>query len=370
MAYRTVLIEENRMMLERLSSVIRNTPGFELSARYQSAGDALGQMQAFNPNLVLLDIDRPQNITLLSDFKKSYPASAIICLSRRWDSDAQARLMRSGAVGYMIKPFTADELTEAVKTFTEMPEHRNSTVITFFSPKGKSGKTTLISNLAAAMADITKDKVAIIDGDLQFGDMSVFFNLTPQTTIVEAARDITFLSPVTLKSYFTDVGDELSILCGPTKPDLSELVTPQSMESLIGMAKTLYRYVLVDLPSGFTDFSATACEASDKTVVMASINGGYEVDHMRRALEIFKAWDDYKTRVWPVFTRVSPCDDNEKEIIAKALGDPIFHILPNDYLLVSSSADNGRLAIHEKPDGAFSESVMEMGEKIVENTSK
>ena len=51
MSYRTVLIENNRMMLERLSSVIRNSPGFELSARYQTAGDALGQMQAFSPNL-------------------------------------------------------------------------------------------------------------------------------------------------------------------------------------------------------------------------------------------------------------------------------------------------------------------------------
>lgn len=64
MSYRTVLIENNRMMLERLSSVIRNSPGFELSARYQTAGDALGQMQAFSPNLILLDIDCEPNVSL------------------------------------------------------------------------------------------------------------------------------------------------------------------------------------------------------------------------------------------------------------------------------------------------------------------
>ena len=43
MDYQVILIENNRMMLERLSSVIRGTRGFELVARYQQAGDALGQ---------------------------------------------------------------------------------------------------------------------------------------------------------------------------------------------------------------------------------------------------------------------------------------------------------------------------------------
>lgn len=73
MGYRTVLIEENQVMQERLSSVIRNTPGFELSARYRNAGDALGQMQAFKPELILLDIDLDRNSTLLPDLKKPIP---------------------------------------------------------------------------------------------------------------------------------------------------------------------------------------------------------------------------------------------------------------------------------------------------------
>ena len=43
MQHRVILVESNRLMLERLSSVIRNTKDFELVARYQQAGDALGQ---------------------------------------------------------------------------------------------------------------------------------------------------------------------------------------------------------------------------------------------------------------------------------------------------------------------------------------
>ena len=43
MEYRILLIESSRIMLERLSSVIRGTKGMVLAARYRSPEEALGQ---------------------------------------------------------------------------------------------------------------------------------------------------------------------------------------------------------------------------------------------------------------------------------------------------------------------------------------
>ena len=97
---------------------------------------------------------------------------------------------------------------------------------------------------------------------------------------------------------------------------------------------------------------------------MAMVNGGYEVEHMKRALEIFRSWDDYKERVCPVFTRVSPCTEEEKAVFSKALGFPVAYILPNEYLAVSSAADNGRLLIDQDPNNPFSLAVESMAEEI------
>ena len=108
-------------------------------------------------------------------------------------------------------PFhSGDELLAAVKNLGRSGQGIASDVMAFFSPKGKSGKTTLIANLALTLAQKTGDPVAVIDADWQFGDMAVFFNLTPQSTIVEAVRDIRFLSPFTLNSYFGG----FTTLCG------------------------------------------------------------------------------------------------------------------------------------------------------------
>lgn len=352
-------------MLERLSSVIRNTKDFELVSRYQRAGDALGQGLMFKPNLILLDIDEDGNLSLLEDFTQTYTDADVICLSAKWAPSDSETIARAGAKGFIIKPFTSEELQEALRTFNKAGLSYGSNVIAFFSPKGKSGKTTLIANLGMALAQKTGQQVGVIDADLQFGDMSVFFNLAPKTTLMEAVRDINFLSPVTLNSYFLPIAENLRVLCGARRPEYAEMIDIKAFTEVVDMARSMYRYVLIDLPSGFVPISIATAEVSDITYLAAMISGTFEIRHMQRALEIFKAWPDYEDRVRTVFTRVEPCDANEKEKLAQSLGYPKVSVIPNEYMLVSSAANNGQMAILEQPDSKFARFVNQLADEII-----
>ena len=365
MEYRVILVESNRLMLERLSSVIRNTKDFELVSRYQRAGDALGQGLMFKPNLILLDIDESDNLALLEDFTKTYAEADVICLSAKWAPSDSESIARAGAKGFLIKPFTSEELQEALSTFNKTGLSYGSNVLAFFSPKGKSGKTTLIANLGMALAQKTGQQVGIIDADLQFGDMSVFFNLAPKTTLMEAVRDINFLSPVTLNSYFLPIADNLRVLCGTRRPEYAEMVDIKAFTEVVDMARSMYRYVLIDIPSGFTPISIATAEASDITYLVTMINGIFEIQHMQRALDIFKAWPDYEDRVRTIFTRVEPCDANERAKLVQSLGYPKVSVIPNEYMLVSSSANNGQMAILEQPDSKFAYFVNQLADEII-----
>ena len=220
MEYQVILIENDRPTMERLSGVISGTRGFKLAARYQRAGDALGQSAMFKPNVVLLDLDVKGNLALIPEFVSSFPDAALICVSSHWNAADAEQMVQAGAKGFLVKPFSGEELTQAVQTFGKNGMTRGSEVLAFFSPKGKSGKTTLIANLAMSLAARSGEPVGIIDADLQFGDMAVFFNLEPKSTIVEATRDIKFLSPVTLNSYFVPVpeAENIRVLCGTKMP--------------------------------------------------------------------------------------------------------------------------------------------------------
>jgi pilus assembly protein CpaE len=365
--YQVILVENNRLMLERLSSVIRGTSGFSLAARYQQAGDALGQSAMFKPNIILLDIDEKGNLGLVPEFASAFPGAAILCISSHWDAKESDQIAQAGAKGYLVKPFSSEELTEAVQTFSKSGMAQGSEVLAFFSPKGKSGKTTLIANLAMSLAARSGEPVGIIDADLQFGDMAVFFNLEPKSTIVEATRDIKFLSPITLNPYFMAVpeAENIRVLCGTKKPEFAEMVEIAPFEDLVRMAQSLFRYVLIDLPPGFNPISVAAAELADTTYMVAMVGGGFEVLHMKRALDVFKAWPDYEQRVKTIFTRVSPCTEKERELLEQELGYPVSSIMPNEYLLVSAAANSGRMAVDVQPDTPLSKNINRLSKDIM-----
>ena len=365
MAYRVLMVEHDRLMLEKLTVVVNDTPGFELAVRYQAVSDALGQGQMFNPNLILLDVENRNAVALIADFQKAYPYADILCMGEKWRAESASHIVQAGARGYIIKPFTGVELQEAVDTFNKLGSEAGCETLVFCSPKGKSGKTTLIANLAVALGRKTHEQVGIIDADLQFGDMAVFFNLAPQTTIVEATRDERFLSPVTLHPYYMPVTQNVSVLCGTAAPNLIDKVAIESFENVITMSRSLFRYLLIDVPPGFNPTSIAAAEQSTTTFLVSMVNGAYEIAHMKNALEIFKDWDDYEERVKTIFTRVEPCNAESQQNLSQQLGYKVTAIIPNEYSIVSDAADNGKMATDLKPDSPLAKSVDRLADDII-----
>ena len=78
------------------------------------------------------------------------------------------------------KSFTLAELKKGIELFTKRGKSLNSREIAFFSPKGRAGRTTVAALLALTIAEKSGERVAIIDGDLQFGDMPIFFDVEPK----------------------------------------------------------------------------------------------------------------------------------------------------------------------------------------------
>ena len=365
MQYNIMLIEHNRLMLEQLAKVIDTAQDMELVAKFQNAGDALGQGRVFNPNIILLDTDVGKGTELLQEFVSSFPGAVVICIGEKWDAESTSHFIQAGASGYLIKPFSYNGLKEAIKIYITNGIEKHSKVMTFFSPKGKSGKTTLIANLAMALGRATGEHVGIIDADLQFGDMAVFFNLEPQSTIVEAARDSGFLSPLDLRSYYTRVNSSVAVLCGTRQPSLIDKVSIVSLEAVIKMSRSIFKYLLIDVPAGFNPTSIAAAEMSDVTYLVAMLNGGYEVKHTRRALEIFKAWDDCQSRVKTVFTRVVPCNNKSREKLSRAMGYAVESVIPNAYMVVSKAADDGQMALDLEPNSPLAKSINYLAGRII-----
>ena len=338
MNYNVILVDDDAT-ITHTANIFKRFPDFTLVSSYHEVKSAIGQSSVFNPNLFLINVDDDNNIKALPAFTDIFPNAIVLGIMSKWDANKAFESIRGGALGCVLKPFSGEDLIDAIKIFSRGIRNTRPRSCSFFSAKGRSGKTTLIANLALSIVQQTGDLVAIIDADLQFSDMAIFFDVEPVTTIVEATRDIKFLSPIRLNPYFLPVAENIQLLCGPRRLEYSELVDVESLTAVVRMAQTLFHYVLIDLPSGLSPFATNMCEVADTIFICGMLNTNFEVKHIQRTLPLFEMLEQYGKKLNVVFSRV---DDRQKPQIERQIGHKVTEVLPNEFLMVSA-ANSGNI---------------------------
>lgn len=147
-------------------------------------------------------------------------------------------------------------------------------VVSVYSPKGGVGKTFLITNLAVAVARLRRYKVALVDLDLHSSDVGVHLDLIGGPTIVDLLPFVKDLDRATLKRFMVDHRPSgLSVLLGPTRPELSELVKPETVKRIIEILKTEYAFVFIDSPpDASSDLIYDCLEGSNRVVLVTTLD--------------------------------------------------------------------------------------------------
>lgn len=364
MNYRTIIVETNRRMADTISSTLKKAPGFEVLSTYDNADSALGQSHIYNPNLFLIDVDNPDLLQMLPAFVDIFPNTTILATMSSWNADIAYKAQKCLVAGCIIKPFKPEEVIETINLYARRGKPEPSRIISFFSPKGRSGRTTLAALLALDIAKKTKESVALIDADLQFGDLPIFFDIEPRHTVVDASHDIRLLTPNTFAPYFHKITDNLYILSSPDRPEYAELVETKSLIEVVRMAGHVFRYLLIDLPAGFNPISLEVSNFADTNFVVAMINTGLEIEHMRRTLDMFRERHKKNKSDYPIFTRVNPCTDEERAKLELQLGYPVSVIFPNEYNLVSV-ANSGRILYGLPKDTVMMKTIDSLANRII-----
>lgn len=172
------------------------------------------------------------------------------------------------------------------------------------------------------------------------------------------------LNPLTLEPYFYKLTDKVSMLASPDRPEYAELVDTSNFIEVVRMSCVLYRYVLVDLPTGFNPISMSACALAGTNVIMSMLNNVFDITHMRRAPEMFHEQHYRDKKLYTCFTRVDPCTEEERLKIQRKLGYPLTDILPNEYQMVSL-ANSGRLLKSLPKDSLFMKNIERIADEIV-----
>ena len=275
-----ILVVDDDPNVQRLLQYTLKQEGYEVVVASDGAeGFRLWGAEA--PDLILLDVMLPKldGYQVAAKIRgEEGPAThvPIIMLTAEREVEQKVRGLRAGADDYLIKPFHPAELMARIKSLlARFAPHETlvgrpplGRVLALYGAKGGVGTTTIAINAAIALHRELGRKVALVDGNLQFGDHRVFLDLgLDKKSIVDIVTAPTIDQDL-VRQVMVKHDSGIDLLLAPPSPETAELVTQDHMPIVVDQLRGLYDYVLIDIDKRLDDINLGILESADTMFVV------------------------------------------------------------------------------------------------------
>jgi two-component system, chemotaxis family, chemotaxis protein CheY len=116
-----VLIVDDSMLMRRLVATALVSAGWEVVGEAANGDDAVTKYQQLRPDAVTLDITMPgcDGLHAIQKLLEIDPNAKIVVVSALNQSKLVAQAVRAGVQGFVAKPFTPENLQEALRVAVE-----------------------------------------------------------------------------------------------------------------------------------------------------------------------------------------------------------------------------------------------------------
>lgn len=306
---RVLIVDDVVEIRQNVRKLLNFEDEIEIAGEAGNAEEAIAFVASGKVNIILMDINMPgmDGITATEKISVIAPSTAVIMMSVQDESDYLRKAMMAGARDFLVKPFSNSELINTIVKVHQKQQQllkytsasdedpkKEGKVITFFSPKGGVGKTTLAVNTAVAISDLTNKKVCIVDLDLQFGDVAILLDIPMNSTISDLIESSTNpLDPDDIVSFGHRHASGVQCYLACAKPYYAEKVKPDSIKQLLHALKEQFDYIIVDTASGFRDMELTAIDICDVVAMIVTLELS-TIKSIKLSLEVFEDMLHYK----------------------------------------------------------------------------
>lgn len=140
---KVAICEDNEVFRESLVQFIDDTPGFEVVFSHPSANSIIESIEAFQPHVVLMDIDMPGlNGIKATSLIKSHHTSVNVLILTVYDDDQKIfDAILAGATGYLLKKTPPSKILEAVSEVQQGGASMSASIVkrvlSFFNEQSK-----------------------------------------------------------------------------------------------------------------------------------------------------------------------------------------------------------------------------------------
>jgi pilus assembly protein CpaE len=282
---------------ENLRKLLYFEPDIEIVGMASDGRTAIEQAKKLQPHIVLMDINMPDmdGITASQEISRAAPVCQVIMMSVQSEADYLRRSMLAGAMDFLTKPFTSEDLSSSIHRVYQMGASRRAAMpvmrevtegaslgpvgtarqvpkggklLLIYSPKGGTGCSTVAANLSVALQQVTSKSVALVDASLQFGDIGALFNLQGNRSIADAVAQIDDLDSVLLSALVSPHSSGVRVLAAPAGPETAETIKAEGIKAVLKVMLREFDYVLVDTWSTLDDVVLTTMDLAARILIV------------------------------------------------------------------------------------------------------
>ncbi len=329
----------------------------------RSINEAVTAIDGGELRMVLLgpSFANEESIDSVRALRNEDPALILIAVAEQITSALLRAAMRAGVQEVIESPLTEEKIEEAIQQFANDfmkrrpavtaaapgKTHQDGQVIVVMSAKGGSGKTVTATNVALLLTRFEDRRVALVDADLQFGDVCLVLQLEPRFTLVNAAHEMHHLDPTLLDSLLTEHPSGLKVMAAPLEPAFADDISTASLINVVELLKKSYDYVVVDTASLLDELLLSLLEKADVILQVVDMDLP-SVKNAKLALETLRLLKFPTNKVKLVLNRSNARARLDDKEIEGALKMEIAAAIPSDGA-VAASMNEGRPVVESAP---------------------
>jgi len=353
-----------------------------------AGAEAIEKARQLQPDVVLMDINMPDmdGLRATEIINAELPGVAVIIMSVQGEQDYLRRAMLAGARQFLIKPCTGDELVDSIRQvyrleankrrmmgqYQMVPAHGAAAgeegselgrIFCVFSPKGGVGCTVLASNLAVALKQTTNKKVALVDGNLFFGNVDVMLNVISNKTINDVVSRIDHLDEELLRDVMITHSSGVRVLLAPPQPELAELVNADHMRRILTELRQLFDYVIVDTWPTFNEVVLTMLDMADRILLLMTLELP-AIKHVKQFLEIQEKLGYPPDKVLLVLNRADSKLGIKTDLVEDSLRKKVSANIASDGRAVTMAVNQGVPLVISARDNQFSKDILTLAKLL------
>ncbi|MGC9221194.1 MAG: AAA family ATPase [Solirubrobacteraceae bacterium] len=373
-----MLIHDETVSAEVVQAHVSEDSGIRLSPIFSSLSPQADAVRQADTDVLLVACrEGAQDALALLEWWQTMPGSRpALLLTHGAQADFLEEAFKAGADDVVVLhpgPYVPEQNQRDLEFAIRKAVARNlgaherssesGTLITVLGSKGGVGKTLAATNIGASLAS-RGYRTALVDLDLQFGDVALALAVAPDTTIFDLAVSGGSLDAEKLDDFMLRHSSGLRVLAAPARPDHAASVTAGIISNVYTLLRQDYEYVVVDTPPSFTAEVITTIDVAS-WVCMVGMLDALSVKNTRLGLETLNLMNFPPDRVRMALNRANTNVGLSQKDAVALLGRVPDVLIPSDRE-VTRSINQGVPVVLSSPRSELGRALTALADLFVE----